>query len=177
MRVLKSTLGFSLLGLMLAGQAQAVTTVTGTVNASLVLTTSCLINGVVGANGAVFGALDFGTATSLFDTASAQVLSGTGAMTVLCTAGTTPSVTLGAGAHDGMAAAQGTRALASGSNSVGYDLYSDVGHGTPVAIGGNVTLSQSTGVVQTVNIYGKATGKVGLPAGTYTDTIAVVLTF
>lgn len=177
MRVLKSTLGFSLLGLMLAGQVQAATTVTGTVPASLVLTSSCLINGTVGANGAVFGALDFGSATTLFDSANGQVLSGGSAMTVLCSAGTTPSITLGAGAHDGMAAAQGTRALASGSNYVGYDLYSDVGHSTLVSIGGNVTLSQSTGVTQTVNIYAKATGKVGLPAGTYTDSIAVVLTF
>ena len=177
MRVLKSTLGFSLLGLMLAGQVQAVTTVGGTVNASLVLTSSCLINGVVGANGAVFGALDFGTTTSLFDTVSGQVMSGAGAMKVLCSAGTTPAVTLGAGAHDGLAAAQGTRALASGINYVGYDLYSDVGHTTPVAIGGNVTLAQSTGVEQTVNIYGKATGKAGLPAGTYSDIITVVLTF
>ena len=176
MRVLKSTLGFSLLGLMLAGQVQAVTTVGGTVNASLVLTSSCLINGVTGAEGAVFGALDFGTETTMFGTVNGQVLSGTGAMKVLCSAGTTPAITLGAGNHDGLAPAQGTRALASGSNYVGYDLYSDVGRTTPIAIGGNVTLPQSTGVEQTVNIYGKATGKVGLPAGTSPDTITVVLT-
>ena len=129
MRVLKSTLGFSLLGLMLTGPVQAATTVSGTVNASLVLTSSCLINGVVGAGGAVFGALDFGTTTTLFDTANAQVMSGAGALKVLCSAGTTPAITLG------------------------------------------------TGVEQTVNIYGKATGKSGLPAGTYSDTITVVLTF
>ena len=162
---------------MLAGQAQAVTTVGGTVNASLVLTSSCLINGVVGANGAVFGALDFGTATTMFTTLNGQVMSGAGAMTVLCSAGTTPTITLGAGAHDGLAAAQGTRALANGTDYVGYDLYSDSGHNTLVAINGNVVLPQSTGVQQTVSIYGKATGKVGLPAGTYSDVITVVLTF
>ena len=177
MRVLKSTLGFSLLGLILTGPVQAATTVSGTVNASLVLTSSCLINGVVGAGGAVFGALDFGTTTTLFDTANAQVMSGAGALKVLCSARTTPAITLGTGAHDGLAAAQGTRALANGSNYVGYDLYSDSGHTTLVAIGGNVTLPLSTGVEQTVNIYGKATGKSGLPAGTYSDTITVVLTF
>ena len=34
-----------------------------------------------------------------------------------------------------------------------------------------------TGVAQTVNLYGRAVGKAGLPAGTYTDTVAVELTF
>ena len=69
MRVLKSTLGFSLLGLMLVGPVQA-QTVGGNINASLVLTSSCLINGVAGADGATFGALNFGTTTSLFSTAT-----------------------------------------------------------------------------------------------------------
>jgi len=40
-----------------------------------------------------------------------------------------------------------------------------------------ISLAASTGVAQTVNIYGQAVGKAGLPAGTYTDTIAVELTF
>ena len=100
MRVLKSTLGFSLLGLMLVGPVQA-QTVGGNINASLVLTSSCLINGVAGADGATFGALNFGTTTSLFSTATGQVLSGGSALRILCSAGTTPKLTLGAGAHDG----------------------------------------------------------------------------
>ena len=55
MRVLKSTLGFSMLGLMLTGSLQAATTVTGVVNATLTLTSSCLVNGATGATGLDFG--------------------------------------------------------------------------------------------------------------------------
>jgi spore coat protein U-like protein len=46
-----------------------------------------------------------------------------------------------------------------------------------LAIGGVIALAESTGVAQTVNIYGKAVGKAGLPAGTYSDSVAVELTF
>ena len=63
------------------------------------------------------------------------------------------------------------------ANYVPYDLYTDSGHSNLVAIGGVIPLAASTGVAQAVNIYGKATGKAGLPAGTYTDTINVTLTF
>ena len=175
MRVLKSTLGFSLLGLMLAGPVQA-QTVGGNINASLVLTSSCLINGVAGADGATFGALNFGTTTSLFSTATGQVLSGGSALRILCSAGTTPKLTLGAGAHDGEAD-EGTRAMASSGNFVGYDLYSDTGYADLLGIGDEVDLQLSDGTEKTVNLYGKATGKAGLPAGSYSDTISVVLTF
>lgn len=82
-----------------------------------------------------------------------------------------------AGAHDGQSAG-GTRALADGSgNFVPYDLYTDSGHSQLLAVDDVINLATSTGVAQTVNIYGKAVGKAGLPAGTYTDTIAVELTF
>ena len=42
---------------------------------------------------------------------------------------------------------------------------------------GTITLPTSTGVAQTVNLYGKAVGKAGLPAGVYSDTISVELSF
>ncbi|MNH47332.1 Spore Coat Protein U domain protein [compost metagenome] len=58
-----------------------------------------------------------------------------------------------------------------------YDLYTDAGHSQILAIDGVINLAASTGVEQTVNLYGQAVGKAGLPAGTYTDTISVELTF
>jgi spore coat protein U-like protein len=136
------------------------------------------VNGGGGSTNLNFGALNFGTANSLFTTATGQVLGGGGgALSILCSAGTTPTIKVRAGAHDGQSEG-GTRALYDGvANYVPYDLYTDAGHSQILAIDGVINLAASTGVAQTVNIYGQAVGKAGLPAGTYTDTISVELTF
>jgi spore coat protein U-like protein len=178
MHMLVSRIGLSLLGLTLAANATAATTVTGQITSSLILISSCQVNGSGGSTGLNFGDLNFGTANSLFTEASGQVLGGGGgALSILCSSGTTPAVKVRAGAHDGQSPG-GTRALADGSgNFVPYDLYTDAGHSQILAIDGVVNLATSTGVAQTVNLYGKAVGKAGLPAGTYSDTIAVELTF
>ncbi|WP_166224138.1 Csu type fimbrial protein [Pseudomonas atagonensis] len=178
MRTFASRIGLSLLGLTLAGSAHAATTVTGQITSSLTLISSCQVNGAGGSSGLNFGALNFGTANSLFTTATGQVLGGGGgALSILCSSGTTPTVKVRAGANDGKSPG-GTRALYDGvANYVPYDLYTDAGHSQLLAIDGTINLAASTGVAQTVNIYGQAVGKAGLPAGTYTDTIAVELTF
>jgi len=178
MRTFVSRIGLSLLGLTLASSATAATTVTGQITSSLILTSSCQVNGVGGSTNLNFGALNFGTANSLFTSASGQVLGGGGgALSILCSSGTTPTVKVRAGAHDGQSPG-GTRALYDGvANYVPYDLYTDAGHSQLLAIDGVINLAPSTGVAQTVNIYGQALGKAGLPAGTYTDTVAVELTF
>jgi len=178
MRTLVSRIGLSLFGLTLASSAMAATTVTGQITSSLTLISSCQVNGSGGSTGLNFGALNFGTANSLFTTANGQVLGGGGgALSILCSSGTTPSVKVRAGANDGKSPG-GSRALFDGvANYVPYDLYTDAGHSQLLAIDGVITLAASTGVAQTVNIYGQAVGKAGLPAGTYTDTIAVELTF
>lgn len=178
MRTIASRIGLSLLGLTLASSVNAATTVTGQITSSLTLISSCQVNGSGGSTGLNFGALNFGTADSLFTTATGQVLGGGGgALSILCSAGTTPTVKVRAGAHDGLSPG-GTRALYDGvANYVPYDLYTDAGHSQLLAIDGVINLAASTGVAQTVNIYGQAVGKAGLPAGTYTDTISVELTF
>ncbi|MFJ7794992.1 spore coat U domain-containing protein [Pseudomonas sp. NPDC096950] len=178
MHMLVSRIGLSLLGLTLASSAVAATTVTGQITSSLTLISSCQVNGAGGSSGLNFGALNFGTANSLFTTADAQVLGGGGgALSILCSSGTTPTVKVRAGSHDGLSTG-GTRALADGSgNFVPYDLYTDSGHSQILAIDGVINLAASTGVAQTVNIYGRAVGKAGLPAGVYSDTVAVELTF
>lgn len=178
MRTFATRIGLSLLGLTLVSSAQAATTVTGQITSSLTLISSCQVNGAGGSSGLNFGALNFGTADSLFTTANGQVLGGGGgALSILCSSGTTPTLTVRGGAHDGQSSG-GTRALYDGvANYVPYDLYTDAGHSQIIGINGVINLAASTGVAQTVNIYGQAVGKPGLPAGTYTDTISVELTF
>ena len=177
MHMLASRIGLSLFGLTLVSSAQAATTVTGQITSSLILISSCQVNGLGGSSGLDFGALNFGTANSLFTTKDAQVLGSSGALSILCSSGTTPSVKVRAGAHDGLSVG-GSRALYDGvANYVPYDLYTDAGHSQLLTIDGVINLDPSTGVAQTVNIYGQAKGKAGLPAGTYSDTISVELTF
>lgn len=178
MHMLATRIGLSMLGLTLASGAQAVTTVTGQITSSLILISSCQVNGSGGSTGLNFGALNFGTTNSLFTTADGQVLGGGGgALSILCSNGTTPTVKVRAGAHDGLSTG-GTRALYDGvANYVPYDLYIDSGHTQVLAIDGVINLSPSSGAAQTVNIYGQAKGKAGLPAGTYSDTISVELSF
>lgn len=165
------------LGLALAAQGQAAT-VTGTINSTLTLTAACQVNGSSASSGLNFGTLNFGTQEALFTTANAQVLGGgSGAMSILCSAGTVPVIRVRAGSHDGQSTG-GSRALADGAgNFVPYDFYTDAGHTTVLVIDSTITLPTSTGVAQTVNLYGQARGKAGLPAGVYTDTVAVELSF
>ena len=82
--------------------------------------------------------MNFGTANSLFTTADGQVLGGGGgALSILCSSGTTPTVKVRAGAHDGMSPG-GTRALYDGvANYVPYDFYTDAGHSQLLAIDGD----------------------------------------
>ncbi|GLO47228.1 MULTISPECIES: Csu type fimbrial protein [Pseudomonas] len=164
------------LGLALASQAQAATT--GTIDSTLTLTAACQVNGSSGTSGVSFGALDFGTKDALFTTADAQVIGGGGgAMSILCSAGTVPVIRVRGGLHDGQSAG-GNRALADGAgNFVPYDFYTDAGHTQLLAIDGTITLPTSSGAAQTVNLYGQARGKAGLPAGAYTDTVSVELSF
>lgn len=170
--------GVLVCGMLLATSAVAATTVTGQIQSSLVLTSSCLVNGASGASNLNFGTMNFGTATSLFTQVGIQLqASGGGAIAIQCSAGVTPTVTIKGGLHDGQSAG-GTRALADGAgNFVPYDLYTDAGLNNLLSNTGVINMATSTGVAQTFNLWGKVVGKAGLPAGTYTDTISVTLSF
>lgn len=169
-------IGFSALVLALVSNAQAGSN-TGLITFSMTLSSSCLVNGADGATAVSFGALDFGTTGSLFTVNGEVLAGGGGALSILCSSGISPVVTIGAGAHDGESVG-GTRALADISgNFVPYDLYTDSGRTQVLAINGEIALEGGTGAARTVNIYGKAVGKADLPAGTYSDTVAVELTF
>ena len=86
-------------------------------------------------------------------------------------------IRIGSGSNDGLSPL-GTRALKSSSGDyVPYDLYADSGFSTMLAINAVISPGVSTGVAKSVNLYGKAQGKAGLPAGTYVDAISVELTF
>jgi len=177
MRSFKACVDLLVYGLLAAPLGHA-GTVTGQITSSLVLTNSCQVNGSTASSGLNFGTANFGAVGSLFTTANAQVLGGGGgAIAILCSADTSPVLKIRVGSHDGQSPG-GTRALADGAGHfVPYDFYADAGHTNVLPIDATITLPTSTGAAQTVNVYAKAVGKVGLLAGTYTDTVTVELAF
>ncbi|MDZ3831312.1 MAG: spore coat U domain-containing protein [Sphingopyxis sp.] len=167
--------------LALAFQAtSAQATITGTVDATITLQAGCIINGVNltdGATGADFGTLDFGTHNTLFTQADGQILNGGLGFTIQCSNGIAPVLSFNAGQNDGSGAGLGARAMAHQTDVgrfVTYNLYSDAGRTAVIPINGTVTLAAS-GLLQTVNVYGRAFGEAGLTPGAYSDIITVVL--
>lgn len=154
--------------------------VTGTVDATITLTSGCIINGQLtndGASGSDFGTIDFGSRNSLFVSADGEAVGGGTGIAIQCTPGITPSLTFGAGQHDGQGTGSGNRAMAHASASgqyVKYGLYSDAGRGTLIAIGGSLPLA-GDGSAQIIHVYGRAYGAAGLVAGTYSDMVIVTL--
>jgi len=153
--------------------------VTGTVDATITLTTGCIINGENVDDedtGFDFGTINFGSHTSLFEEAEGEVVGSSG-IAIQCTPGVAPVLTFGAGLNDGEGEG-GNRAMVHESDTdkfVGYGLYTDSHRASLIAVGAGVTLN-GNGSAQSVRIYGKAFGGTALPAGTYSDTVLVTLT-
>lgn len=177
------------LGLGVASSGFAATT-SGTINATLVLTTGCLVNGQSATTGVDFGTLDFGSSAATFDTLNATLVGSLGnGIFVRCTTGQTYNVQLTSsnaapGTVYGAVTAQ-PRYLVLGSDAtqgIAYTLYSTTSYTTPIA---NNTNLENTGTTDPVNgdnypIYGRITGggfNAAIPAGTYTDTISVAVNY
>lgn len=114
--------------------------------------------------------LDFGTQGPL--TANVDQ---TSTVTVTCTSGAGYNV----GLDGGGAANVNARVMKNGTNSVGYQLYSDSGR-TAVwgnTIGTNTVAATGNGNAQSYTVYGRVPPQTTPPAGTYQDTVAVVVTY
>jgi spore coat protein U-like protein len=177
--LLFTALGF---GLGHPGSAAAQTSITGTIGVTLTLTSACSINGTILTTGssANFGTLDFGTATTLFTQQDAQVLAGaSGGISLTCSPGISPELTIASGSNDANASGGHLHALVFGSSYVPYDLYSDSSRSTVIQNNAAVALTASS-TTYTTNLYARVFG-VGtastLPAGNYTDTLNVTLSF
>ena len=157
--------------------AQAAT-VNGVINATITLTGACSINGSTPVAGATWGTLNFGSQSTLFTTATAQV-TGTGSspISLQCATTTPPTLTIISGTNDSNAGSGHTHAMANGAHYVSYDVYTDAGHTSKIANGTAFFTSANNGSTENVNIYGQATGASGLQPGTYTDTLTVQLTY
>lgn len=109
-----------------------------------------------------------------------QDIDNTGGISVTCTSGTAWAASADAGAGD--TATLTNREMVNGANKLNYALYIDAGR-TSVwgdgAEGATATISGTgTGSAQASTIYARVpSGQTGLPAGSYTDTVVVTVTY
>jgi spore coat protein U-like protein len=173
----------SIVCLLSTQRAQA--QLSGTLGATLDLTTACIVSGQSVMTGADFGALDFGTHPATFaGVLQAQAAGLSGNTQIVCSAdltGVTISVDGGQHPGEGATVGDGTRALASGSNYVPYEIYSSAGTASPYPMGspGVAVSIGSPGQPFTLPIFGRInkTSVSAVAAGTYQDTLQVTISF
>lgn len=153
-------------------------TVTGTIGSTITLETGCEVNTGTGTTGVDFGSLAFGTHSTLFNQADAEVLNASSAIAVLCSPGVTPTFTITGGVNDSNSGSA-NHAMANGAKYVPYSIYTDTGRSTVLTAGSAHTIPGTADgeTAQTLELYGRAFGQAGLAVGTYVDTLSVQLDF
>ncbi|QHI98979.1 fimbrial major subunit CsuA/B family protein [Xylophilus rhododendri] len=137
----------------------------------------CVVSGNIGqTSGLVFGAINFGSFSALNTGLKTSALGPSGGSQALlvCTAGTTAQLSIDAGLH----AVGVQRRLANGSGAfVPYSISTTVGGNQPVLPGTQIGLALGT-AAQALPLQGSLLlPGVGLPAGLYSDTVQVTLTW
>lgn len=164
-----------------AGTAHA--DITGTIDVKIVLENGCLINGsntTSSSSSANFGTIDFGTHTTLFDSANTQIVGGAGGITIQCTNGVGAHLVFKNGLHDGSGSGNGSgtgnKAMRHASDLTKHVTYHLLLSDNTTTLSSNHSIPLlNDGSLQTIVINGRAYGSTSLPAGVYSDTVTVVL--
>lgn len=112
-----------------------------------------------------------------YDPVSSSPLSGATTIEVTCTNGTGYVVSLDEGAGVGASIAE--RLMTSGSDTLSYTLFRDAAH-TQVwgnASGVDTVDGTGTGVAEVLDVYGLVEALQTAPAGAYTDSVTVTVTY
>lgn len=112
-----------------------------------------------------------------YDPVAAAHLDGSAALSVTCTNATSYQVGLSLG--DGAGATVAARRMTQGANTLSYTLYQDASHTTlwGSTLGGNTLTGVGTGAAATIDVYGRVPMQQAAPAGAYSDTIVVTVTW
>lgn len=182
-------------GLLLAGCVLAwpsvAGTLTGTLQSQIQLTAGCVIAGSSGnAAGVNFGLLDFGTKPSTFTGIVNATASGgenvAGPTQIVCSPDVLGiSIQVGPGSFPGQGGSigAGNRAMRNGNTAayIPYDVFRDPAHIQAYPTGAAVTgiTVPANGVAFALPIYGQInkSDPSALPAGMYTDTLQITLTY
>lgn len=165
-----SMLAFAVAALA-AGTASAATS-TGSFQVTASVANSCVVSST---SNIAFGAYDPAGANNT------AALDGAGSVAVRCTRGTTAAVALeqGANAASGSDCTTPLRQMASGTDRLRYDIYSDSGRtsGWGCTTSNDVDQSFTSLAPISFTTYGRIPAGQDVPAGSYTDTVTVTVTF
>lgn len=165
--------------LALTGNAQASGSLSGEIGVQLTIGEGCTVANNSVSNGTNnWGTLDFGTYSDLTNVIDGSVVGSDGdnAVTITCSSGLTPTLTLDGGLYGNGS----VRNVSSdgGTTRVAYRLYSNNARSSEITIGDSISLT-ADGSAQDIPIYGRilpADQSTTAPAaGTYTDTVVATL--
>lgn len=172
------------LGAMLSvPAAQAASPATGTLLVLATVYKSCRLSTYTVGTGTYSAVLDFGDVTEAladgFEPTGTTGDSTATGLTVRCNPNTTYTVTLGGG--DYSSGGQRYMMLTGGGDSLPYNLYSDAGYSSAIAIDGALVSDKTVtdATAQVFPIYGKIPNSSALfpTPGTYQDTVAITVTY
>ncbi|TAM82361.1 MAG: spore coat U domain-containing protein [Candidimonas sp.] len=149
----------------------AASTATGTLNAQIVITSNCAVS-------TDNSTLDFASHAST----SGAVSASNGGFSVTCTDETPYTIGLQSAATGSTNNGAGTMSASGIKQTIGYQLYQDASLATPwgnntATSGGNVKSNEGSGAAQSYVVYGKTTSSLNVPAGTYSDTVNINVTY
>lgn len=145
-----------------AGPAWAVTA-TGSFNAQIIITDECKVQSSTN--------MDFGS-----DGVLDAIINTTSSFNVQCTSGTTYTLSLDDGTGTGSTT---TRTMENGANAVNYTLWKNAARTQNWGdTGGDIMTGLSgSGANQSYTVYGQVPTQTTPPAGTYTDTVTITVTY
>ena len=153
-------------GALCALPAADAATASGTLTVTASVASVCLISN---------GTLAFGS----YDPTSGAALNGSTTVTLTCTLGTPYKIGLDAGAGSG--ATVSLRKMTGGGNTLSYRLFRDAGRtlnwgNTPATDTLDATSSAGS-LTNTITIYGQIPASEAVPTGSYSDSVAITVTY
>jgi spore coat protein U-like protein len=138
-----------------------------TTTTTMAVTTAVISSCVVVATPMAFGN---------YDPTSATATTSTSVISVTCTSGAPYNVGLDKGANGSSVTA---RLLKVGASTLPYALYSDSGRTTNwgSTIGTDTVTGTGSAILQPITVYGGIPAGAAVPAGAYTDTVTVTVTY
>ena len=144
-----------------------------TATSNFTVTASVANNCTISTVGIAFGAYD------PIVTHASTPLDAAGSVTITCTKGSTTTIALSAGAN-GPSATGTTRAMASGTNYLSYEIYQETGRTTVWGTSGAGLLTPAAAPdksARAFTTYGRIPAGQDVPSGSYSDTVTATVNF
>lgn len=162
------SLSFALLAALatFGSNSHAASPQTANITVSAQISANCTIS----AGNMAFGAYD----PIVANAAGGSDVTATADITTTCTTGSSPLINLSLGDNSPGA---GLRRMASGSDLLNYNLYTDSGHNTVWGDSSNIAATTPDGTAQINTVYGLLPKGQNKPVGSYSDVVVASVSF